>query len=284
VHSSKPRPRSDKENADKRAVALAAGKASPAKPLLSLAERMAADEEEEDFESFPAPPKKKSKRAVVELSEDEKEKEEERRAAKRRRKGSSSPPRSSANSAFPDLISDEEDEILRKGTSSFSPSFSSSSPSPPNAVEKIDYASLCPFCNEPMPPKPSSYLLDLKEYLVSRPEARRNDASLNKFAVQLPISQTAAFCKRHKQEKDVIPEGIKEGWPQELDWVEVDKFVCFPPLPVLPSFVLLITRPPLLSHLRLQAHRSRMRRSSQRYHLEEDRESVLPTSGRRLRR
>ncbi|BGP17616.1 hypothetical protein JCM10213v2_005651 [Rhodosporidiobolus nylandii] len=95
--------------------------------------------------------------------------------------------------------SDEEDELLR--------------PQP-----TIDPATLCPFCDAPLPDKPSSDLVSLQKRLVSLPHAKNVPTWRNKLAVKLPLPETASFCQMHRAERDIIPPGLEKGYPESIDF------------------------------------------------------------------
>ncbi|GAA5864877.1 hypothetical protein JCM8547_009258 [Rhodosporidiobolus lusitaniae] len=97
------------------------------------------------------------------------------------------------------LVPDDEDELLKK-------------------AERIDPDTLCPFCDDELPHNPSSELVALKRYLLSRPEAKPAPTLINCKAVRLTVAQTAEFCKMHKVEREVLPHGVAQGWPETVDW------------------------------------------------------------------
>ncbi|KAL8276991.1 hypothetical protein RQP46_010626 [Phenoliferia psychrophenolica] len=88
--------------------------------------------------------------------------------------------------------------------------------------EVVDNGPLCPFCSAPLPDSPSARLVDLQKYLVSQPHARPNRTAKNPNGVRLPVVETASFCRKHDEERTIIPEGIAHGWPQTIDWDKLD--------------------------------------------------------------
>ncbi|PWN25734.1 hypothetical protein BDZ90DRAFT_61284 [Jaminaea rosea] len=65
----------------------------------------------------------------------------------------------------------------------------------------------CPFCDQPMPNKPSRELIEmLQPYLDKWHDGRT-----------LKATETLAACTKHQEELEVIPNGKKEGWPTKLD-------------------------------------------------------------------
>jgi hypothetical protein len=79
---------------------------------------------------------------------------------------------------------------------------------------------LCPFCDEPLPLKPSRYLDNLLKQLRSRPNVRKRNGSYNPDALWLPSIESVIACRRHQEECDIIPNGLAQGWPKEdeVDW------------------------------------------------------------------
>ncbi|BGP33302.1 hypothetical protein JCM10296v2_005098 [Rhodotorula toruloides] len=88
-----------------------------------------------------------------------------------------------------------------------------------------DPDTLCPFCDAPFPDDPSDELLRLKRYLLSNPDAESRATMKNRKAIRLPnhVVATAAFCQRHRNERDVIPEGLANGYPRDIDFDELPK-------------------------------------------------------------
>lgn len=81
---------------------------------------------------------------------------------------------------------------------------------------------LCPFCAAPMPDRPSKRLLDLEQYLLARPHATKNPTRKNPDGVRLPVVETASFCRKHDEEREIIPAGREKGWPETIQWDKLD--------------------------------------------------------------
>lgn len=49
----------------------------------------------------------------------------------------------------------------------------------------------------------------------------------NRKAIRLPnhVVATAAFCQRHRNEREVIPEGLHNGYPRDIDFDELPECV-----------------------------------------------------------
>lgn len=82
---------------------------------------------------------------------------------------------------------------------------------------------LCPFCDRPLPPRPSRRLMDQLQKLCHRVDLQTRQSSVNVLALRLPPTDTASFCKRHKDEMDIIPAGEAAGYPKasSVNWREI---------------------------------------------------------------
>ncbi|KAJ7078226.1 hypothetical protein C8R43DRAFT_1143432 [Mycena crocata] len=75
-----------------------------------------------------------------------------------------------------------------------------------------DPATLCPFCDEPLPRSPSAKLLAMLE------EGRApDDRPENVLGLVVKTSIAAPICLRHVFERDQIPKAQYNGWPTTLD-------------------------------------------------------------------
>ncbi|BGP25745.1 hypothetical protein JCM10295v2_004680 [Rhodotorula toruloides] len=94
-----------------------------------------------------------------------------------------------------------------------------------NDQHVADPDTLCPFCDGPLPDEPSDELVRLKRYLIRNPDADRRPTMKNRKAIRLPnhVVATAAFCQRHRNEREVIPEGLANGYPRNIDFDELPK-------------------------------------------------------------
>ena len=79
----------------------------------------------------------------------------------------------------------------------------------------------CPFCDEPLPLDPSLFLMQMIQDLKALKPPRRVN-SLNSNSLELPFAVCAPVCKRHRDEKDVLPLGQLRGWPSAntIDWAQ----------------------------------------------------------------
>lgn len=69
-----------------------------------------------------------------------------------------------------------------------------------------------------MPEEPSRRLLQLRDYLLNRPNIVEQPSVRNPGAMRLPVSETATFCRMHAEEAHIVPDGIAQGWPASIDW------------------------------------------------------------------
>ncbi|WWD16715.1 hypothetical protein CI109_101146 [Kwoniella shandongensis] len=78
---------------------------------------------------------------------------------------------------------------------------------------------LCPYCAQPLPLKPSAHLKRLQSKLESMSKARPTDENPN--ARQLSWQQTINFCTLHQAEATIIPLGVRDGYPQNIDFMNL---------------------------------------------------------------
>ncbi|WFD36742.1 hypothetical protein MCUN1_003629 [Malassezia cuniculi] len=84
-------------------------------------------------------------------------------------------------------------------------------------------AATCQFCGEDMPDAPSESLTKM----IAHWEARKKDGHL------VRATDTLAVCQRHREERYVIPEGVKRGWPLHFDILSLRKRISAPSAPYL---------------------------------------------------
>lgn len=80
----------------------------------------------------------------------------------------------------------------------------------------VDHDTLCPFCDEPLPPQPSSRLQRLIER--ARLHARAQPRVANSKGLIAPFAIFIGACNQHRDETTVIPEGVAQGWPTNIDF------------------------------------------------------------------
>lgn len=83
----------------------------------------------------------------------------------------------------------------------------------------------CPFCDGALPEKPSQALVAVLAKLCNRADVEVRAKSKNPFAIHLPTVATAVACKRHREERDLIPNGLRNGYPAEgqIDWQDLPR-------------------------------------------------------------
>ncbi|KAI7954795.1 hypothetical protein MJO28_005195 [Puccinia striiformis f. sp. tritici] len=88
----------------------------------------------------------------------------------------------------------------------------------PEMEEQVseDPEGLCRFCDERLPHPQSARLAALGTSLVRRREVARR---YSRFPV------TADYCRLHQTEIQIIPMGIKQGWPTQIDFSKLSKSV-----------------------------------------------------------
>ncbi|KAJ7042083.1 hypothetical protein C8F04DRAFT_946486, partial [Mycena alexandri] len=88
-------------------------------------------------------------------------------------------------------------------------------------IVDVDESTLCPFCDQSMPTQPTQILVGMLEAarLKSVPECRPG----NRFGLRLIVPVAAPVCVRHEFEKNLLPMAIAQGWPTELDLVDLEQ-------------------------------------------------------------
>ncbi|KAJ8473086.1 hypothetical protein ONZ51_g8079 [Trametes cubensis] len=80
----------------------------------------------------------------------------------------------------------------------------------------IDPATLCPWCDEPLPPKPTPHLRSLIE--GARRRSYPDDRPTNPLGLRAPPTVFVGVCQRHRFERVWIPRARRKGWPTDIDW------------------------------------------------------------------
>ncbi|KAF5384623.1 hypothetical protein D9757_007517 [Collybiopsis confluens] len=80
----------------------------------------------------------------------------------------------------------------------------------------VDASTLCPYCDEPLPPSPTPRLQHLLITIAKKsvPEPRSTNPLGRKAAVGLFIN----VCQRHRFESKSLPEAEAKGWPKSIEW------------------------------------------------------------------
>jgi hypothetical protein len=84
----------------------------------------------------------------------------------------------------------------------------------------VDPKTLCPYCDSPLPFKPSPLL----ERLISAisKKSRRDPRPSNPLGHKAPLSVFIAVCQRHAFEAEILPEAEARGWPKEIEWRKLE--------------------------------------------------------------
>lgn len=80
----------------------------------------------------------------------------------------------------------------------------------------VDPTTLCPFCDDPLPENPSRKLCSQLAYFRETCESEQRWG--NSMGLTAPVNVFVGFCALHTAETKVIPQGLKYGWPQEIDF------------------------------------------------------------------
>lgn len=82
--------------------------------------------------------------------------------------------------------------------------------------ENVDPRSLCPWCDETLPAKPSKTLLrmigETKKLSYAAPR------STNSLGLKAPFSQYLHVCERHTFERDELSKAKANKWPQRINF------------------------------------------------------------------
>ncbi|KAA1468921.1 hypothetical protein DENSPDRAFT_764132, partial [Dentipellis sp. KUC8613] len=80
----------------------------------------------------------------------------------------------------------------------------------------VDPSTLCPYCDEPLPPSPTPHLQSLLAAAKrkSYPEPRPG----NPRGLKAPLPTFITICQRHQFEALEMPKAKKRGWPTSIDF------------------------------------------------------------------
>ncbi|CAL1715163.1 unnamed protein product [Somion occarium] len=83
----------------------------------------------------------------------------------------------------------------------------------------MDHSTLCPWCDEPLPPVPSPHLKSLIR--AARQRSFRDARPTNPLGLRAPLPVFVAVCQRHTFERVQIPLAQQRGWPMSIQWEDV---------------------------------------------------------------
>ncbi|TFY83640.1 hypothetical protein EWM64_g369 [Hericium alpestre] len=87
----------------------------------------------------------------------------------------------------------------------------------------VDPSTLCPYCDEPLPPSPTPHLRSL--LATAKSKSYREPRPGNPLGLKAPMRTFIAICQRHQFEAREMPKAKKRGWPTSIDFVQVKRRV-----------------------------------------------------------
>lgn len=87
----------------------------------------------------------------------------------------------------------------------------------------VDPHTLCPWCDEVLPPVPTPYLLNL--ITMARASSYSDPRITNPLGLCGPPTAFVGVCQRHRFESHQIPKAKRKGWPMQVEWDDVPKRV-----------------------------------------------------------
>ncbi|OBZ73608.1 hypothetical protein A0H81_05976 [Grifola frondosa] len=83
----------------------------------------------------------------------------------------------------------------------------------------IDPATLCPWCDEQLPPAPTPHLSAL--IAAARRRSSPDDRPTNPLGLRAPLGVFVGVCQRHRFENYQVPRAQRRGWPTQIAWEDV---------------------------------------------------------------
>ncbi|KAK7687762.1 hypothetical protein QCA50_008981 [Cerrena zonata] len=83
----------------------------------------------------------------------------------------------------------------------------------------VDHSTLCPWCDEVLPPTPSPHLQNLIN--SARKRSYHDPRPTNPLGLRAPLTVFIAVCQRHTFERVHIPLAQRNGWPMSIQWEEL---------------------------------------------------------------
>ncbi|KAI0955259.1 hypothetical protein AcW1_006890 [Taiwanofungus camphoratus] len=87
----------------------------------------------------------------------------------------------------------------------------------------VDPASLCPWCDERLPPVPTPYLSTL--IVAARASSSPDVRPTNPLGLRAPLGKFVGVCQRHRFESHQVPRAQRKGWPMQIAWNHVSERV-----------------------------------------------------------
>jgi hypothetical protein len=83
----------------------------------------------------------------------------------------------------------------------------------------VSHEKLCPFCDKPLPEKPTAQLSDLIQMCKINPKGFNDPQPWNKYHIWLPLGITAETCRRHDLESEhIFDREESKAWPLAIDF------------------------------------------------------------------
>ena len=89
---------------------------------------------------------------------------------------------------------------------------------------ETDPSTLCPWCDEPLPTRPSPYLLRLMAAAKTR--SASDARPTNPLGLYAAPAVFVNVCQRHRFESVQVPLAKRRGWPTRIDWKGLGGRVC----------------------------------------------------------
>lgn len=87
----------------------------------------------------------------------------------------------------------------------------------------IDPRTLCPYCDNSLPSKPTPLLKRL--LAATEKKSTRDPRPTNPLGRKAPLSVFITVCQRHRFESQLLPEAEAKGWPKEIEWTSLERRV-----------------------------------------------------------
>ncbi|KIK61932.1 hypothetical protein GYMLUDRAFT_42359 [Collybiopsis luxurians FD-317 M1] len=80
----------------------------------------------------------------------------------------------------------------------------------------VDANTLCPYCDEPLPPSPTPHLQSL--LALTAKKSFREPRPTNPMGRKAAVGVFINVCQRHRFESETLPEAEAKGWPKSIEW------------------------------------------------------------------
>ncbi|KAJ3839429.1 RTC4-like domain-containing protein [Lentinula raphanica] len=83
----------------------------------------------------------------------------------------------------------------------------------------VDANTLCPYCDEPLPPSPTPHLKNL--LVTTAKKSVRAPRPTNPMGRKAAVTLFIIVCQRHRFESKILPEAETKGWPKSIEWDQI---------------------------------------------------------------